>query len=220
VRSVFVFSWDVELSPMREALAGADVGIRVFGISGGRPLCPITAPPQLAILEPEPERPVAPLLHNAADHPVIGRVPQLVVLDLQWLSMAHRLATQDFILRDFRPAEAIARVYRLVGRRDAETAPLVLQFDGLTVDIEGFEVRTPSETLALTPQEFALLSHLARHAGRVQSREALLQRVWGRSYHGGARTVDIHVARLRAKLGERYAQRVRTVRGVGYKWQS
>lgn len=205
---------------MGDALAGADLGVQVFGIRNGRPLCPITAPPQLAILEPEPERPVAPLLHNASEHPVIGRVPHLVVLDLQWLSMAHRLKAQDFILRNFRPAEAIARVYRLLGRQDAETEPLVLQFDALTIDIEGFAASAAGNELPLTPQEFALLSHLARHAGRVQSRETLLRRVWGRSYAGGARTVDIHVTRLRRKLGTQLGQRLRTVRGVGYKWQT
>jgi len=95
---------------------------------------------------------------------------------------------------------------------------IVLDFDGLVIDTEGFETRVAGVPIALTPQEFALLRHLSSVVGRVQTREALLQRVWGRAYAGGVRTVDIHIQRLRSKLGDPHQQRIVTVRGVGYKW--
>ncbi len=203
---------------MRDALGYVDVRLDCFPMRDGRPHCPITAPPQLAILEPEPERPLGALLHGLDQHPVIGRVPQLLVLDVQWLSMADRFAVTDFLIRGFRPAEALARVNRLLGRVEATAPPNVVDFDGLVIDGDGHEARLHGQRLALTPQEFALLRHLTGVHGRAQSREQLLQRVWGRRYEGGARTVDIHVRRLRAKLGEAQAARLQTVRGIGYKW--
>ncbi len=215
---MFLFTWDVTTSPMRDVLGYVDLALEVFPLRDGRPVCPISAPPQLAILEPEPERPLGALLHGLEQHPVIGRVPHLLVVDVQWLSMADRFGVADFLVRGFRPAEALARVNRLVGRLEPRALPNVLDFDGLVIDTEGFEARIAGVPIALTPQEFALLRHLSSVVGRVQTREALLQRVWGRAYAGGVRTVDIHIQRLRSKLGDPHQQRIVTVRGVGYKW--
>ncbi|MEY3013530.1 MAG: hypothetical protein RIT45_2265 [Pseudomonadota bacterium] len=217
VRSVFLFTWDVERSPMRDALAFADFDLSVYPIRDGRLLSPIVAPPQLAILEPEPERPVPPLLRELDQHPVVGRVPTLLVLDIQWVSSADRMPIHDFVLRGFRPSEALARAYRAMGTPERRPAREPLRLGRLTVDLDGFVVAVDGAPVALTSQEFALLAHLIQHPGRVQSRDVLLTRVWGRSYLGGARTVDIHVRRLRAKIGPA-ADSLQTVRGVGYKW--
>jgi two-component system alkaline phosphatase synthesis response regulator PhoP len=72
----------------------------------------------------------------------------------------------------------------------------------------------------LTYMEFELLKFLATHSGRVFSREALLSRVWGYDYYGGARTVDVHIRRVRAKLGSVHAARIQTVRSVGYRFMA
>jgi DNA-binding response OmpR family regulator len=71
-----------------------------------------------------------------------------------------------------------------------------------------------------TYMEYELLKFLATHPGRAFSREALLSRVWGYDYYGGARTVDVHVRRVRAKLGQEHAARLKTVRSVGYRWEA
>ena len=76
------------------------------------------------------------------------------------------------------------------------------------------------EPIDLTFMEYALLSFLVTHPGRIYSREVLLSQVWGFDYYGGSRTVDVHVRRLRAKLGPEVAQHIETVRGAGYLWQS
>ena len=86
---------------------------------------------------------------------------------------------------------------------------------GLVIDRAAHEVTVDGRPIALTAKELALLAFLAAHRGRVFSREALLARVWGSRYEGGARTVDIHVRRLRAKLGAAFP--LLTLRGAGYK---
>lgn len=202
---------------MRDALAFADFTLSVHDIRDGRLVCPLVTPPQLAILEPEPERPVAGLIASLHQHPVVGRVPHLVVLDVQWLSSAERMPIHDFIVRGFRPSEALARAHRAIGPGERRAARAPIRNGTLAVDLDGFVATIDDARLGLTPQEFALLAHLVQHPGRVQGRDALLTRVWGRSYLGGARTVDIHVRRLRAKLGP-MAECLQTVRGVGYKW--
>ncbi len=202
---------------MRSALQHAPHRVDVFELRGSRPVCPITVPPQLVVVEAAPRMPVAMVMSGIQRHAGIGRVPALLVLDPEWLSMAPRLGCADFISRGFGIAEVLARVDRLLGSQSAERAT-ELRFGALTVDLDGHEARIDDQTLALTPQEFALLRHLVLHAGRVQSRDKLLRRVWGMSYDGGVRTVDIHVRRLRAKLGEPLAAHLQTIRQVGYKW--
>lgn len=86
----------------------------------------------------------------------------------------------------------------------------------LVLDIAGYEARLQGRRLELTHQEFELLKFLAQHRGRVFTRDQLLQKVWGYEYTGGTRTVDIHVRRVRAKLGHENGL-IETVRNVGYK---
>jgi hypothetical protein len=217
VNTIFLLSHRPDDSPMRMALLHAPHQVEVFELRGSRPVCPITVPPQLVVVEAAPRTPVALLMSAIQRHASIGRVPALLVLDVEWLSMAPRLGCTDFISRGFSIAEALARVDRLLGSQASDRATR-LRFGALAVDLDGHEARVDDEALALTPQEFALLRHLVLHAGRVQTRDELLRRVWGMSYDGGVRTVDIHVRRLRAKLGEPLAAHLQTIRQVGYKW--
>ena len=204
---------------MREALRFGPHRVEAHELENGRFQCPITIPPQLAVLEAAPRAPVAPLLAQMERHPAIRHVPCLLVLDREWLSMAPRLPCADFIAREFAATEAIARVDRLLGKLSPRPAP-ELQFGDLVVDLDGHEARLSGEPMLLTPQEFALLRHLVLHPGRALNREQLLDHVWGRDYFGGIRTVDIHVRRLRQKLGDEVEARLQTVRGVGYKWKA
>jgi DNA-binding winged helix-turn-helix (wHTH) protein len=217
VKSIFLFSFSPDDSPMRRTIAYGRYALEVYEIENNRFFCPIGVPPQLVVLEVEPHTPVSPLITAISNHAVVGRVPLLIVLDPEWLSMAPRLLCNDFISRGFTETEALARIDRLLGAVDPLAIPR-LTYGPLVVDLDGFEARIEGNALQLTPQEFALLRHLALHPGRAMSREVLLQRVWGQNYFGGTRTVDIHVRRLRAKLGADVSRHLQTVRHIGYKW--
>jgi DNA-binding response OmpR family regulator len=128
---------------------------------------------------------------------------------------ASELGFDDFVVRPHSEAEVLERV-RLYRRRDVGTgAEAALVFPGFVVDRAGHSVRADGRAVALTAREFALLVHFAARPGRAQSRDDLLREVWGHGYEGGPRTVDIHVRRLRKKLGA--ALPLETLRGFGYK---
>ena len=93
----------------------------------------------------------------------------------------------------------------------------VIQYRELSLNVSTYQASIAGRSLDLTYMEYELLKVLAQNPGKVFTREMLLNRVWGYEYYGGARTVDVHVRRLRAKLGPEYEQMIVTVRGVGYK---
>jgi DNA-binding response OmpR family regulator len=121
----------------------------------------------------------------------------------------------DFILIPYVPAELYARIRALEWKKSEFLTEERLKIGGLVVDRAGHDVTVDGRRVTLTAKEFALLAFFAGHRGRVFTREALLSRVWGARYDGGPRTVDIHVRRLRAKLGA--ALPLETLRGSGYK---
>ncbi|MBL9015413.1 MAG: winged helix-turn-helix transcriptional regulator [Myxococcales bacterium] len=114
------------------------------------------------------------------------------------------------------PAELYGRMRQLDWKTATFGSDEVLKIDDLVIDIAGYEVRIAGRRIELTHQEFELLRFLAQHRGRVFTREALLERAWGYRYAGGTRTVDIHVRRVRSKLGD-MGSVIETVRNVGYK---
>jgi DNA-binding response OmpR family regulator len=121
----------------------------------------------------------------------------------------------DFVLCPFVPAELYARIRLLEWRRSEFSTEERTKVGDLVIDRSAHEVSCGGAVVPLTAREFALLGYLAERRGKVVSRDELLRKVWGGSYDGGARTVDIHVRRLRAKLGA--ALDLRTYRGAGYK---
>ena len=119
------------------------------------------------------------------------------------------------------PAEVEARLRLAMGRRvrnAAADAPDEIRSGDLTIDEATYSARLRGRALDLTFKEFELLKFLAQHPGRVFTRAHLLQEVWGYDYFGGTRTVDVHVRRLRAKLGTEYEALIGTVRNVGYRF--
>ncbi len=124
----------------------------------------------------------------------------------------------DFCLSPFHPAELEARLrHLLVTDIDLHRAELV-EYGELTLNLETYQASIAGRPLDMTYMEYELLKFLAQNPGKVFTREMLLSRVWGYEYYGGARTVDVHVRRLRAKLGEEHANLIQTVRSVGYRF--
>ncbi|GGN97315.1 transcriptional regulatory protein GlnR [Actinoplanes lobatus] len=126
----------------------------------------------------------------------------------------------DFVLTTAGPAEVAARLTMAVARQGSQTTTGTesIHIGGLSIDPHSYTAKLNGETLSLTYKEFELLKFLAQQPGRVFSRDQLLREVWGYDYFGGTRTVDVHVRRLRAKLGPRCERMIGTVRQVGYKF--
>ena len=115
------------------------------------------------------------------------------------------------------PAEIDARIRLAMGRRTADQVSTRIQTSGITIDESSYSAKVHGKPLDLTYKEFQLLHFFATHPSRVFTREQLLSEVWGYDYFGGTRTVDVHVRRLRAKLGD-LEQLIGTVRNVGYRF--
>lgn len=124
----------------------------------------------------------------------------------------------DFVVHGASAAECTQRIRQLLWPGNEGSSGDYIVVDNMTVNLATYQVKVGGEPVDLTYLEYALLSFLVTHPGRTYSRDALLRRVWGFDYYGGSRTVDVHVRRVRAKLGPELAQRLETVRGVGYLW--
>ena len=202
--SLALLSHEVDLLPcvassVREAADAEIVIIDVTGANllGARDMC-------RSVAAAYPTLPVAVAIEETS----------VIALDGAW-------AVDDFLLPTATPTEVDARLRMLLTRRpvpveEAEDSQ-VASIGNLIVDEVTYVARVEGRPLDLTYKEFELLHFLVKNAGRVFSREQLLQDVWGYDYFGGTRTVDVHVRRLRAKLGHDYEKVIATVRNVGYK---
>jgi len=125
------------------------------------------------------------------------------------------LGADDYVAKPFSPRELAARVRAVLRRAEPGAAHETVRLGDVAVERAGRSVTVDGTPVELTAKEFDLLSYFAEHPGLVLSRERLLDRVWGMAFPGGTRTVDVHVAQLRKKLGRRSL--IRTIRGSGYK---
>lgn len=132
------------------------------------------------------------------------------------LKTDHLTGVEDFVVEPYSETELWGRIGRLTIATD-ET-PGTITVDGLVIHPETYEVAIDGRQISLTFKEYELLKFLAGHPDRVWDRQALLNKIWDYDYFGGTRTVDVHVRRLRAKLGARYGGYIQTVRQVGYRW--
>ncbi|MDR2197562.1 MAG: response regulator transcription factor [Coriobacteriales bacterium] len=124
----------------------------------------------------------------------------------------------DFITRSALDIEYQVRLHQLLWPGEEAGSADFVRVGSLTLNLATYQVKVDGTTLDLTYLEYALLAFLITHPGRTYSRDALLRRVWGFEYYGGSRTVDVHVRRVRSKLGPDLAGHLETVRGVGYLW--
>jgi DNA-binding response OmpR family regulator len=147
-------------------------------------------------------------------------VPVIVIVsDGGWAATSADWGADDFLLHTAGPAEVEARLRLVIGRTQTVAEPRgEIRSGELVVNEATYSARIHGRALDLTFKEFELLKFLAQHPGRVFTRAQLLQEVWGYDYFGGTRTVDVHVRRLRAKLGADNEELIGTVRNVGYRF--
>jgi len=160
------------------------------------------------------------ILREVRDEPATRDLP-VVVLTARSAEMDKLLGFEhgadDYLTKPFSPRELVARLKALLRRAQPSRAEGTFEAGGLKVDTLAREASFHGRKLTLTPREFDLLAFLAHRPGRVMSREELLRKVWGYDYLGETRTVDVHVRRLRVKLGET-GRAIETVMGAGYKF--
>ncbi|MDN5761904.1 MAG: response regulator transcription factor [Microlunatus sp.] len=133
------------------------------------------------------------------------------------------LGADDYVTKPFSQRELVARIRAVLRRgQDVEPTPDVLESGGVRMDVERHEVVVDGHSVRLALKEFELLEMLLRNAGRVMTRDQLIDRIWGADYVGDTKTLDVHVKRLRTKIESdpKRPERLLTIRGLGYKLQS
>ena len=150
-------------------------------------------------------------LRSLNEKPLLAVVAEQDLAAFEWPA-----AIDDLIVVPYRQAELQARLKRALTRADGTLSASAVTVGELALDPERYEVRVRGALVDLTLKEYELLKHLITHPGRVFTRDQLLSSIWGYEYFGGTRTVDVHIRRLRLKLGEVGERSIDTVRGVGY----
>lgn len=175
--------------------------------------------------EGEPHAVIVDLIANPSGEVLVetakaSRAPVIAAIGPEHLTQADLLAqADDVIVMPWRPAELAMRIARLVARLAPAAAPGVIHAGDLVIDTNRYDVYLTGKPVLLTFKEYELLKLLAANPGRVYSREALLEQVWGYQYFGGTRTVDVHVRRLRSKIEIAGHTFIETVWNVGYRFR-
>ena len=154
-----------------------------------------------------------PKIKSAVNLPVIALMPK-EILD----GVDSDFEIDDFVVRPFNLSELVARIRRILNRtNNADNQDFIRRGD-LVIDSAKCEVSANGRLIVLTFKEYELLKFLMRHKGKVFTRQALLNEVWGYDYYGGDRTVDVHIRRLRSKIEDADHTFIETVRNIGYKF--
>jgi DNA-binding response OmpR family regulator len=130
------------------------------------------------------------------------------------------LDADDFLISPYDTKELVLRINRLLHKIKSKDSDEIIKCDGLTIDLARCEVTVEGVVMELTFKEYELLKLLAGHPGRVYTREALLDKIWGYDYYGGDRTVDVHIRRLRSKIEDSNHTFIETVRNIGYRFKA
>jgi len=160
-------------------------------------------------------------LRGAAEGPMVPIIMLTARVDETDKLVGLEMGADDYMTKPFSMKEVLARVRAHLRRAGPVAGPApqrVLTCGGMRIDLDGYRVWVGRSEISLTRMEFSLLAALARNRGRVLTRDHLLETVWGYEYYGGTRTVDVHVRRLRKKLGAE-GDRIETVFGVGYRFR-
>ncbi len=146
-----------------------------------------------------------------------ARVPAMVVLERDQLERYPWHEVADELVYPGAPAAELRARLAMLRRRAGAGDGTVIRLGAISIDTETYRVTVSGRPLDLTFKEFELLRYLSQHPGRAFTRPSLLREVWGYDFYGGTRTVDVHVRRLRAKLGPEHESLIETVRSVGYR---
>jgi DNA-binding response OmpR family regulator len=152
--------------------------------------------------------------YTKGEQAVIAIISTPAVLSTEALS-----EFEDVVFVPHKKEELLARINLALFRINKSTVDNVYELDGFRINFTNYEVMVDGKQLDLTYKEYELLRHLITAPGRVFTRSQLLKNVWGYDYIEGARTVDVHIRRLRSKLGTKYATLIETVRHVGYRFK-
>jgi DNA-binding response OmpR family regulator len=176
-----------------------------------------TRPPSLALVVASGDA-ARECLARLREDEALADLPVLLAVEPSQLDMGtEMLDAHELIVVPFCADELRARIARARRRVHAAAEGDVVRVGSLEINLATYQVAIAGEPVDFAYMEYELLKFLATHPGRVFSREALLSRVWGYDYYGGARTVDVHIRRVRAKLGSEHG-RIQTVRSVGYRF--
>jgi len=132
--------------------------------------------------------------------------------------MGFEIGADDYVVKPFSPRELVARVKAVLKRANSATDQ-ILKAGQIAVDIAGREARLGDQVIGLTPKEFDLLAYLIKNKGKVLSRDQITQNIWGYEYFGDQRTIDTHIKKLREKFNDKEENFIKTVWGVGYKFE-
>jgi two-component system alkaline phosphatase synthesis response regulator PhoP len=220
VRTLFISQSREPYAGLLKDLADADVVSSFSQYDDGVIEAVVAGRPDIYLLEvdgaedPEELNALIRQLRQERNQPVIA----LVLRDL--LPTLDNLPdVDDFVLSPYDGTEVLARVRRLLAQAGEEdSGDDIIKRDGLTVNLTTCEVRVDGAIIELTFKEYELLKLLSANPGRVYTREALLDKIWGYDYFGGDRTVDVHIRRLRSKIEVAGHTYIGTVRNIGYRF--
>lgn len=173
--------------------------------------------PQVVVLDLRNGAPASELAALLKANRRFRDIPLLAVVpEAQLAHFDSHADIDDFVVSPYRPHELKARILRQAARGDGVSSPNAIKVGNLTLDPDNYEVTIDGAPVDLTLKEYELFKYLVMRPGRVFTRDQLLNAVWGYDYVGGTRTVDVHIRRLRAKLGDIGETCIDTIRGVGY----
>lgn len=210
------------LTPSSSVLPGLELLSHQIKVMSPEPTALITAPvADLIMVDGRSDLPAVRSLCRLME--TTGNTSPVILITTEGglAALNHEWGLTDVLLNTASPAEIEARIKLAIGRTQVEQ-PITnygeIKAGELVIDDSTYSAKLKNKSLDLTFKEFELLKFLAQHPGRVFSRDHLLQEVWGYDYFGGTRTVDVHIRRLRAKLGPENENLIGTIRNVGYRF--
>lgn len=210
-----------ELRPLLEELARADFSLITCDLSEAAERLAQEDRFDALILNLEDSSDASQVEALLRSEAVGQRMATVAVLrDEQLAQVDVPLRMDDFVVLPASGEEMVARVRRALWRRQGTTGANVIRCGDLLIDVGSYRVFVAGRPVELTYKEYELLRFLASHRDQVCSRETILNRVWGYDFYGGARTVDVHIRRLRSKIEDRGHTFIETVRSVGYRFRA
>jgi two-component system alkaline phosphatase synthesis response regulator PhoP len=202
---------------LRKTLYGPELSCSFTSFNNGVREAVANARPDVLLYEADGQHAETPeiirKLKNGGNLPVIALVPEACLARLGFATDA-----DDFLVSPYDVGELSLRIRRILQKAGKEESAEQIKCDGLTIDLATCEVTIDGRLVELTFKEYELLKLLAGSRGRVYTREALLDKIWGYDYFGGDRTVDVHVRRLRSKIEDASHTYIETVRNIGYRF--